>query len=443
MHKAFISVVISLACFCLQSLSMAQAENLLDIYRLALTNDSAYQAAKNEFLSIQENKEQSFALFLPALSFSANYTNIDQTNTVSGVDTTYDYTSKNYSLSLRQMLYRHDYFVQHKQAGLQELQASANFNKATQDLIVRVAENYFQILGATDNLDFANAEKKAIAEQLNQAKQRFEVGLTAITDVHEAQSRYDQAVAQAIAAENQLAISRENLHEIIYQYPDKLASLSRQNPLLRPEPEDINAWVEMAIAQNLSLLASEKTMNIAREEISRNRAGHYPTLDLVASHGISSTDGGALVNLTGRDQEETQIGLQLNLSLYEGGLVSSKTRQTAHLYNQSKELYEQQRRTTERLTRSAYLNVLSNISQVKAFKQALQSSKTALEATEAGYEVGTRTAVDVLNAHREVFRAERDYANSRYNYILETLRLKQAAGSLNEDDIQSINLWLK
>ena len=443
MYKYVISRIFITAFFYLQSLTLAHAENLLDIYKIAVTNDSAYQAAKSELLAIQENEEQTFALFLPSLSFSATYTDIDQTNTVSGVDTSYDYTSKNYSLSLRQMIYRHDYFTQHKQAGLQVLQASANFNKATQDLIIRIAENYFQVLGASDNLEFANAEKKAIAEQLNQTKQRFDVGLTAITDVHEAQSRYDQAVAQSIAAENQLAISQENLREIINRYPNQLAALSKQSPLLSPEPDDINAWVKMAVDQNLSLLVAEKNMKIAREEISRQRAGHYPTLDLVASHTQSSTDGGALVNLTGRDQEDTQISLQLNLPLYEGGLVSSKAKQAAYRYSQNKDLYEQQRRTTERLTRSAYLNVIANISQVKAFKQALQSSKTALEATEAGYEVGTRTAVDVLNAHREVFRAEKEYANSRYNYILETLRLKQAAGSLGEADIQSINQWLK
>ena len=184
-------------------------------------------------------------------------------------------------------------------------------------------------------------------------------------------------------------------------------------------------------------------MQIAREQINLNRAGHYPTLDLVASQTYSSSDGGAFIGFTGRDQEETRIGLQLNLPIYQGGLVNSRTSQAAYQYNQAKELYERQRRRTENQTRSAYLNVLANISQVQAYEQALKSSRTALEATEAGYEVGTRTAVDVLNSRREVFRAERDYAKSRYTYILETLSLRQAAGTLSVDAINAISRWLQ
>jgi len=423
--------------------SPLQAENLTDIYKLALTNDPTFAAAQQEFLATQEIKNQSFALFLPALSLGANYTNINQKYTVAGVDTQYDYNTNSYGLNLKQMIYRHDYFVQYKQADYQVAQASANFNNAAQELILRVSQRYFDVLGAIDNLDFSQAEKKSIHEQLNQTKQRFEVGLTAITDVHEAQARYDQSVAQNIAAENLLAISRENLREITGHHPKNVAQLSAKTPLVRPEPEDIEKWTEIANKQSLSLIAAEKAMQIAREQINLNRAGHYPTLDLVASQSYSSSDGGAFIGFTGRDQEETRIGLQLNLPIYQGGLVNSKTSQAAYQYNQAKELYERQRRSTENQTRSAYLNVLANISQVLAYEQALKSSRTALEATEAGYEVGTRTAVDVLNSRREVFRAERDYAKSRYAYILETLALRQAAGTLSDDAVEAITRWLK
>ncbi|HEB86256.1 MAG TPA: type I secretion protein TolC, partial [Gammaproteobacteria bacterium] len=266
---------------------------------------------------------------------------------------------------------------------------------------------------------------------------------TAITGVYEAQSRYDQSVAQTIAAKNLLAISRENLHEVIGQYPKNIAPLSAKTPLLRPQPEDIDQWAKIASQQSLSLIAAEKAMQIAREEINRQRAGQYPTLDLVASRTESITEGGAFVAFTGKKQTDTRIGLELNVPIYQGGLISSKTRQAVYQYNRAKELYERQRRTTENKTRSAYLNVESNISQVLAYKQALKSSRTALQATETGYKVGTRTTVDVLNSRREVFRAERDYAKSRYAYILETLTLQQAAGTLSDTALKTINRWLQ
>ncbi len=435
-------IIISIG-FGLLASSALQAENLADVYKQALANDPTFAAAQQEFLATQEIKNQSFALFLPAISLGANYTNINQKYTVAGIDTKYDYNTNSYGLNLKQMIYRHEYFVQYKQADYQVAQASANFNNAAQELILRVSQRYFDILGAIDNLDFTVAEKKSIKEQLNQTKQRFEVGLTAITDVHEAQARYDQSVAQTIAAENLLAISRENLREITGQQPENIAQLAADTPLVKPDPEDIEQWTEIAGKQSLSLIAAEKAMQIAREEVNLQRAGHYPTLDLVANQTYSSSDGGAFIGFTGKDQEETRIGLQFNLPIYEGGRVSSKTSQAAFQYSQSKDLYERQRRTTENQTRSAYLNVLANISQVLAYEQALKSSRTALEATEAGYEVGTRTAVDVLNSRREVFRAERDYAKSRYAYILETLSLRQAAGTLSDDAVNAITRWLK
>ncbi len=418
----------------------AQADDLSSIFKLAQENDPAFRAAQEAYLAAQEIKNQSFALFLPALNLSANYTRISQDYSTTGEIT---YNSRGYNLSLNQMLYHHDYFVQYRQADYQVAQAAANFNSVAQDLIVRVANAYFQVLGAYDNLTFTKSEKKAISEQLNQTKQRFKVGLTAITDVHEAQSRYDQAVAQMIAAENLLAVSRENLREVTGQYPQTLSFLQPEVPLVRPDPQDVDEWARIAGEQSLQLIAAEKAMMIAKEEVNRRRAGHYPTLDLVATRGYSKTDGGVFLAFTGRELTDSRIGVQLNMPIYQGGLVTSQTSEAAHKYAQAKELYEQQRRATERQTRSSYLNVIANISQVLAFKQALKSTRTALEATEAGYEVGTRTAVDVLNSRREVFRAERDYAKSRYTYIIETLRLKKAAGILSENDLLAINKWLQ
>lgn len=419
----------------------AAAENLLEIYRLAQKSDPTYLAAQQEYFAVEESKSQSVALFLPAINLSANYNDINQDYKSTGQ--TYDYTSKGYTLSLNQAIFHNDYFVQYRQADYRVAQAAANFNSSALDLIVRVSQAYFEVLGAIDNLTFSEAELKSIGEQLNQTKQRFKVGLTAITDVHEAQSRYDQSRAQTISAKNLLAITRENLREVTGQYPQTLSELAKDTPLVRPDPDDIEQWTKIAADQSLALIAADKAMQIAREEVNRRRSGHYPTLDLVASTGYTNTDGGAFASLTGREVNDTRFGLQLNLPIYQGGLVLSQTDEAAYRYQQSKDLYEQQRRATDRQTRSSYLNVIANISSVIAFKQALLSTRTALEATQAGYEVGTRTAVDLLNSRREVFRAERDYAKSRYTYIVETLRLKQAAGTLTENDVVAINQWLK
>ena len=417
-----------------------QAENLLEVYKTALENDPTYLAAYSEYRAVLESKNQRVAPLLPNLNLSGQYEDVSQEYSDQG---NYDFDEYSYNLNLNQAIFRYDYWVALRQANLQVTQAEANFSNARQTLIQRVTERYLEVLAAGDNLTFAKGEMEAIGEQLNQTKQRFEVGLSAITDVHEAQARYDQAVAQNIEAENLLANTKENLREVTGRYYEYLAILSEKSPLVAPNPENVDAWLDVAKERSLALIAAEKAMQFAQEEISRNRAGHYPTLDLVASYSYRETDGGNLLAPLGREVDDTRVGVQLNLPIYEGGRVTSTTREAAHRYQQAKDLYEQQRRATERETRSSYLNVLANISSVRAFAQALVSSKTALEATEAGYEVGTRTAVDVLNSRREVFRAERDYARSRYTYIQQTLRLKAAVGTLTEQDIMAINNWLK
>ena len=418
----------------------AQAENLHQVYKTAANNDPTYLAAYADYQAIRENRQQSVAPLLPSVNLSADYNDISQEFSNLGAT---DFTEYSYNLNLSQAIFRYNFWVQLRQANILVAQAEANFSNARQALILRVAERYFEVLAAGDNLTFARSEKEAIGEQLNQTKQRFEVGLSAITDVHEAQARYDQAVAQNIQAENLLANTKENLREVTGQYYENLSILVEESPLVAPKPENVEAWLDIAKERSLSVIAAEKEMQIAREDVSRNRAGHFPTLDLVANYSHTDADGGLFNSLTGQEVDDTRVGLQFNLPIYEGGLISSQTRESAHRYQQSKDLYEQQRRATERETRSSYLNVLANISSVRAFGQALTSSRTALEATEAGYEVGTRTAVDVLNQRRELFRAERDYARSRYTYILETLRLKAAVGTLTEQDVAAINNWLK
>lgn len=433
-----LATIIFLSFICTSSF----ADDLLSVYKLAMQNDPQFRAAQAEYRAQLEAKYQSRALLLPTVSLSANYTD-NKEETIGGTfltPGTYNSIDKGYNLNLTQPLYRHENYVGLRQADAQIGQAQAVFEDARQNLILRVTTQYFTILASEDDLAFAIAERKAIKQQLVQTQQRFNVGLIAITDVHEAQARYDQAVARAIVADNTLLISRESLREITAKDHSNLASLSTTHPLVKPEPADITQWVETAITQNALLISSLKAVDVAREEVSRQRAGHYPTLDLIANHSYNDFSGGSFGQ---RQRENTSLSLQLNIPLYQGGLVNSRTRAAAFRLNQSREKLEQQKRATERQTRSAYLSVIANISQVKALKQALASSSIALEATQAGFEVGTRTAVDVLNSQRELYRASRDYAQARYNYVLETLTLKFSAGTLSVVDLEQLNPWLK
>ena len=417
------------------------AEDLLSVYKLAIQNDSQFRGAQAEYNAQLESKTQSIAAFLPTISLSGHYTEHDNEGTSAGTTTPSKYESNGYDLNLIQPLYRHENYARLNQADAQVAQALATFENAKQDLILRVATQYFTVLAAEDNLEFAQAERKSIGEQLIQTQQRFNVGLIAITDVHEAQALNDQAVAREIVAENSLAISHETLREITAQNISNLAFLSTKLPLVKPDPADINQWVKTANDQNALLIASRKSVDVAVAEVSRQSAGHYPSLDLTANHSYTDYGdgfiGGAL------EQDNNSVSLQLTVPLYQGGLVNSLTRAASYRLTQSRENLERQKRATERQTRNSYLSVIADISQVHALKQALASSLIALEATQAGFEVGTRTVVDVLNSQRNLFGARRDYAKVRYEYVLETLRLKLAAGTLSERDVKQLNPWLK
>jgi outer membrane protein len=416
-----------------------RAENLLEVYRLAQQNDPTYLAAVAEYNAAKEASAKAWAPVLPQINLSGAHSEIDNTkyDTVAGaIPGTYHTDS--YSLSLKQTIYHKEQFDAISVADAQVAQAEAKFNNAKLDLILRASQRYFDVLAAADNLVFAKAEREAIEQQLQQTKQRFEVGLTAITDVHEAQARYDQSVASEIGAKNQYAISREVLREMIHTMPGPLAKLQADTPLLKPDPDDVDTWVKTALDRNLLLLAAQKAMEAAKYGMGVARAGHYPSLDLKADYTDYEASGGFTSKTQG-----TTVSLVLNFPLYAGGGVSAASREAAALHQQALELYEQQRRATERGTRNSYLTVIADISTVNALKQALKSSQTALEATKAGFEVGTRTAVEVLNSQQLMFLAERNYAKSRYDYLLETLRLKQSAGMLTDEDVMHINRWLQ
>ena len=416
------------------------AGGLLDNFLLARDNDPQLKVADATRLAEAETKDQSVALLLPTITLSGNTDNVSSETKNSSFFPAVkeDYNSKGYSLNITQPVYHHDFWVGLRQADATVAQAEADYGVAKQDLIIRLASRYFDLLAAQDNLDFARAEKQATTRQLEQAKQRFEVGLIAITDVHEAQAQYDLTVAQEISAENSLANAREALQEITGQYEQSPAALRNDIPLLTPSPADIEQWVNKARQQNLTLKSAQYASEVASEEINRQRAGHFPTLDIVASRVNRDTGG-----LTGRVNDTDTISLQLNVPIFAGGAVSSRTRQAAYRADAAKQSLRQARRAVIRQTRNAYLGVIADISRVNALKQAVVSTAKANEATQAGFEVGTRTIVDVLVSQRELFRAKRDYKRSRYDYILNTLRLKQAAGTLSQADIEAIDKWFK
>lgn len=436
--RIFLALLLPLAA------SSAMAEGLADVYAAAVESDPILRAEQAAYEAATHGQRQAKALYLPSVNFSASRTNTKQNITSStsvfipaGVR---DFATKNYSLSLRQALYRRDYMTQLNQAEANTRQAQATLNSAQQDLIMRVTERYFDVLAAQDNLEFTRAEKNAIERQLEQTKQRFEVGLIAITDVHESQAAFDLATASEIVAHNQLEMSHQALREITGQLPQGLFPLGETLPLISPDPVNIEQWIESALKQSFDIIAAEAAVEVAQQGLEQRRAGHHPTLDLVASRDLTDSDGGTF---GGQKTENTVLSLQLNVPLYLGGSVSAGIRQGRAQLTQAKLALEQRRRAIQRQVSDAYLGVLASISRVKALNQAVTSSQSALKATEAGYDVGTRTTVDVLNARRELFRTQRDYARARYDYILASLALKRAAGTLNAEDLQHANKWLR
>ena len=423
----------------------ARGEDLSQVYQLAEKSDPQYREAEASYQATLEKRPQALAQLLPNVNLSANTSWNEQTISSafnfagSGNDNSVGFNSHGYQLNLDQPLFRWDRFLQFQQTDSIINQSNAQLLAAKQDLIIRVSEAYFNLLAAHDNLDFARAEKLALSRQLDQAKQRFEVGLTAITDVQEAQAGYDRAVASEIAAENNIDNTREVLREIIGVYLGDYSPLGENMPLVSPEPDDIDKWTSMAQEQSLTVIAAIYAVDTAREEIKIRQAGHFPTLDLSAGAGYNKSGG----RFGASKIHTTDVGVQLNVPLFSGGSVSSRVREAVQLLNQQLLSLEQARRSAQSDTRQAYLGVISGISQVKAFKQALVSSETALKATEAGFEVGTRTAVDVVASQQALLQARRDYSQSRYNYVLDTLRLKRAAGILSSDDLKAMDQWFK
>ncbi len=424
-----------IASFTLLALSAPlQAADLLEYFREAQAQDAAYSSAKFAYKVAQESIPQAEARNNVKVGFSAsanrNHANRDLGGTV-------NYNTYGYSLNLTKPLYNPQADIQVEQAKLQVSQAEAQLKLAEIDLIQRVAQTYFDVLLAQDNVALSGAQKKAISEQLAQAKRNFEVGTATIVDSQEAQARYDLSVAKEIADLNDLENRRRILAQIIGKMPESFATLKEQIVLPLPQPNNMQEWVDTSEKQNLLIAIQRNNAEIAKRGTDIARAGNKPTVDLLGSFGDNNNS--LATQLGGGGNKNTALGVQLSVPIWTGGLNQSQIRQS--LLNEEKSRYdiENARRTVAQQAQQAFLGVTSGVAQVKALEQSLSSSELALKSTRLGQEVGVRTGVDVLNAQQQVFQTRRDLFSARYNVILNELRLKQASGVLTEADLAEVN----
>jgi len=425
--------------------SATYALDLLEAMQRAQEYDTEFQAAYAAYLAASEASKQSTAGALPQVDLGAFIKRGETENDRSGVVTESDDNSDGFSLSLSQVIFDKTTFDNMDVGDATVAKAIADLEVAKQNTIVRVATAYFNVLNAIDTLETATAEKTAISKQLEQSKERFNVGLSAITDVKEQQASYDVAVANEIIAINELSNAREALRFIINMYPENLEVAKEDMPLVIPEPMDIDAWVNKSLQNNHSVKSARHSVEIAESTYDGSKGGHYPTLYLNAAYDVTNSEDRNFSGLPIPASENTNayVMLNLNVPIYSGGLTSSTVRQRLSELDRAKALQEQEVRRTVGLARSAFLSLQADIATVKARKQAIVSTQTSLDATLAGYDAGTRTSVDVLLSQRQLFSAQRDYSVARYTYLSNSLVLKQVAGLLTIEDVEMINKWLE
>ena len=424
----------------------AQAADLLGVYRDAIGYDAQFASAKAALDAGREKLPQGRAGLMPTIGFSAStaWNDFDTTTrSTPAAEFLRKYNSNGWSVSLSQPLFRWQNWAGYKQSELAVAQAELQYSLAKQDLIVRVAQAYFDVLLSQESLASAQAQKTAINEQLASAKRNFEVGTATITDTNEAQARYDLTTAQEIAADNDLQVKRQTLATIVGKEPGALKNLKRGLQIGRPQPDDIFKWVESAEQGGLAVQLSQASLEIASREIDKQRAGHYPTLDLVASRGRSSTTAGTLTAGSGGDSEVTTIGLQFAIPIFAGGATLSRDREAVALREKASADLDNARRSAALSARQAYLGVTSGLAQVRALEQAVVSSQSALDSNKLGYEVGVRINIDVLNAQQQLYSTRRDLAKARLDTLAAQLKLKAAAGMLGQDDVAAVNALLE
>jgi outer membrane protein len=431
MQKPLLAVLVSSALFSLS----AQAADLVQVYKQALANDATYASARASLSAGQERTVQGRALLLPTVSASGQHLKND--GEVSFEKTGFvdkENSSGQVQLQLTQPLFRWANWESYQQGKLSAAAAEAVFAQAQQDVILRVSQAYFDVLTAQDNLTATQAQKAATTEQLASAKRNFEVGTQTITDTHEAQAAYDLVVAQEFAAQNDLEVKRTALQQIIGQAPGALAPLRTGVTVASPQPATLEPWVSAAEEQNYGVTGAKLNVEIAKREISKQRAGHMPTLDLIANSTRQTSTGP-----NGGINKNNAIGVTWNVPIFNGFAVTSKVRESIALEDKARNDLEASRRLAAQTARQAFLGVNSGLAQVKALEAAEVSSKSALESNKLGYQVGVRINIDVLNAQRQLYTTQKDLSKARYDTIMNGLRLKSAAGSLKEEDLEPIN----
>ena len=411
--------------------------DLMETYEQALSYDSGIASARAQLEAQQAATDVSKSALLPQVSAFAEGNHTDFESKDGRSDDSYRTLS--YGVQLTQPVFRAGNWFEFDASQFQSEAAEAQYNLAQQQLMLDVSTAYFDVLRAQDTVTTAQATEAAIQRQYEQAQERFDVGLIAITEVYEARASYDDAKSQRIAAENQLNVAKEQLARLTGEHPDELDNLRQNFPLGRPEPMDPSAWETTALSQNWSIQAALSELNANEANLKVAKSGHLPTVDLEASYGETDYDGRLASQGEGT---QAVIGLTLNMPLYMGGGTQAGVRQQRSLVLAADEDLKTTRRDVRVNTRSLFLTVNNNVQTANALEQTIISRRSALDATRAGYDVGTRNIVEVLDAERAYYVALRDYANARYDYVANTLQLKQAAGTLSPQDLLELNNWL-
>jgi len=435
---------IALLLLALPAAMPARAVNIVDIHSLARDNDPQYLAARQEYIAVTKQRNQALARMLPEVSATAARVRNDARVEAPGLAFTTQgdgtWYSNEYSVDLTQPVLHFDDLARANGARYAVKRARAVFDAAGQDLIVRSVTTYLGLLAALDNRELARAERDAIAQQLELASARLEVGLGTITDQQEAEARFKLAEANVVESENALDDAREALAEIIGRSPEALAPMHPDLLLLEPDPPSVTQWLERAESQSLDIAAARYAYKAAQQEVRARRSEHLPSLDIVAERTRTDADGS--IPGPGSRRDSTDLSLELTVPLLQGGMVLARTGEAKARYRAALQEYERQRRATRRETRAAFQAVTGRISKTNALAQAVTASESALEGKREGFEAGLNTNIEVLNAQGDLFRAKRDYLQERYGYLRDLVRLKRSAGVLGEKDLETMNAWL-
>lgn len=433
--------------FIFNAVSTAVAADLLDVYRLAVQNNAELRQVDLRQSFAGEIKAQRLGQMLPAISAQASSTRDRSNNKKANFRSdsaanfasadTQNFYSHRLSVNLRQPVFNWQHWLQLDQADQQIAKAQVQYQAAQQNLLVQVTAAYFAVLEAQDQLRFIRSELAAIARQLQQAQQRFAVGLVATTAVHDAQAKHDLAIANQIVGKNNLQDAQELLQELLGSPVADLLPLQATIPQVAPSPNNIGAWERMAASNNLAIIDAQYRLEIAKYDVAIARSQHLPTLDIIASYGVQDVNSSY-----GRRGDDLRGGLQIQVPIFAGGVVYAQENQARYQRNIAEENLTAMQRSAKRQVRNSFRAVLANLGKIRALKTAIASYVSSVAASEAGFEVGASTMVDVLVQQSNLYRAKRDYAASRYAYLLSTVKLKQATGNLGEEDLQQINQYI-